>query len=65
MIARPVRLDREHQARIDALPVDEDRAGAALSDEAALLRPGQAEVVAKHVEERVVRQDLEDARRAR
>ncbi len=56
VIARAVRLDAEHQARVDAPAVDQDRARAALPDEAALLGPGQAEVVAQDVEERVVRQ---------
>ena len=61
---RAVRLDREHQARIDAHAVDHDGAGAAFADEAALLRAGQPEIVAQDLEERVVRRDLDRARPA-
>ena len=50
-----VRLGREHEARVDAPVVDEHRARAALADEAALLRAGQAEVVAQDLEQRVLR----------
>ena len=63
--ARAVRLDREDQARIDADVVDQDRAGAALADQAALLGPGQPEVVAEHLEERVVRRDRRSSARGR
>ena len=38
-------------------PVDQDRARPALADETALLRPGQPEVVAQDLEQRVVRRD--------
>ena len=51
-------LDAEHQARVDALAVDDDGARAALPDEAALLRAGQTEVVAQDVEQRVVDLDV-------
>ena len=63
MTSAAVRLDGEHEARVDAPPVDEHRARAALADEAALLGAGQPEVVAQDVEQRVVRRDL-DARGA-
>ena len=49
-----VHLGSEDEAGVDAAVVDQDRAGAALADEAALLRPGQAEVRAEHVEQRVM-----------
>ena len=49
-----VHLGGEHEAGVDAAVVDQDRAGAALADEAALLRSGQAEVRAEHVEQRVM-----------
>ena len=60
-----VRLDAEHQARVDALAVDDDRARAALPDEAALLRAGQPEVVAQDLEQRVVRQRRRSTGRGR
>ena len=50
-----VGLDREHQARVHALAIEQDGARAALPDEAAFLGPGQAKVVPKDVEQRVVR----------
>ena len=43
---------RERQTRQDTLAVDDDRAGAARTLIAALLRPGQAEYVAERVEQR-------------
>ena len=64
-ISRAVGLDREHQAGVDGPAVDDDGAGAALADEAALLGAGQLEVVAQDVEQRVVRGHLERARGAR
>ena len=57
-----VHLGGEDEARVDAAVVDQDRAGAALADEAALLRAGQAEVRAEHVEQRVMGFDVERAR---
>ena len=54
-----VRLDRQDEAGVDDAAVQADRAGAALAHEAALLRAGQLEVVAEHVEQRVMRGDLE------
>ena len=56
---RAVGLDGEHQARVDAHVVDQDGARAALADEAALLRAGQPEVVAQHLEQGVVGRDLD------
>ena len=44
-------LADRHEAAVDDRAVDEDRAGAALAFAAALLRAGQAEVLAQHVEE--------------
>jgi hypothetical protein len=58
---RAVGLDAEHQARIDRGTVDQHGTGAALADEAALLRPRQGQVLPQHVEERVVRLDLDRA----
>ena len=57
-----VRLDREHQARVDADVVHQHGARAALPDETALLGPGQPEVVPEDLEERVVREDVGRAR---
>ena len=51
---RAVRLDCEHQARIHADAVDQHGARAALPDQAALLGPGQAEVIAEDLEQGVV-----------
>ena len=61
----PVRLGGEHQARVDAPVADEHRARAALPDETALLRAGQAGLVAQDLEQRVVRLDLERDLRVR
>ncbi len=44
--------DGEQQAAVDAPPVDQDRAGAALAVVAALLGTGQAEVFPQQVQER-------------
>ena len=49
-----VGLGGEHEARVHAPAVDQHGARAALPDEAALLRPGEPEVVAQGVEQRVV-----------
>ena len=56
-----VGLDGKNQAGVDGAPVEDDRAGAALADEAALLRAGQPQVVAQHVEQGVVDGDLDGA----
>ena len=55
----PVHLDGKHETGVDALTVNEHRAGAALSFGAALLRAGQSEVVAKDVEEGAMDGNLE------
>src|SRR5262245_40544167 len=44
--------DGEREAGVDAPPVDQDGAGAALAVVAALLGPGQAEVLAQRVQQR-------------
>ena len=54
-----VGLDRQHQAGVDDAPVEPHRAGAALPDQAALLRARQVEVVAEDLEERVMGRDLQ------
>ena len=59
---RAVGLHGEHQARIHADVIDEDRARPALPHEAALLRAGQPEIVAQDVEEGVMDGDLGRAR---
>ena len=46
-----VDLADRHQARVDDLAVEEDGAGAALAFATALLRPGQAEVLAQDIEQ--------------
>src|SRR5262245_8738985 len=46
-----VGLDREHGARLDRVPVQLDRAGAADGRVAADLRTGEAEAVAKEVDQ--------------
>ena len=48
---RAVDLADRDEAADDDLAVDEHRAGAALALAAALLRPGQAEVLAQDVEQ--------------
>ena len=53
-----VRLNREHRAGLGALPVDVDRAGAAVARVAADVRAGQAEDVAKQVDEEQPRLDV-------
>src|SRR5204862_3130857 len=45
-------------ARLDRLPVDENRAGAALTFAAAVLRAGEIQRVAKHGEQRLVGCDV-------
>ena len=57
VISRPSHLDGERQAREQRLAVDEHRAGAALAELAAVLRPGEAEVLAQDLEQRAVRRD--------
>ena len=47
-----VRLHRQRHAGVARLPVDEHRARAALAPLASDLRPGQAEPVAQHVQQR-------------
>ena len=49
-----IRLIREHQAGVDGLAVHEHRARAALALAAAFLGPGQAQVLAQHVDEPLV-----------
>ena len=44
-------LADRHEAGVDDLAVEEDRAGAALPFPAALLRPGEPEVLAQDVEQ--------------
>ena len=56
--AAPVGLDREHRARLGALAVDVDRAGAAVARVAADVRAGQPEVVAQQVDEQEARLDV-------
>ena len=56
-----VGLHAEHQARVDAAPVDEHRARTALPDEAALLGAGQGEILTEDIEQGVVRLDLDRA----
>ena len=63
--AQPSGLGGQHQARVDASPVHEHRARAALADEAALLGPREPEVVAQGVEQRPLGRDAELARSAR
>ena len=50
-------LDGEREAGEDRLAVDEDRAGAALAQLAAVLGPGQRHVLAQHLEEGAVDRD--------
>jgi hypothetical protein len=42
--------DRQRQAAVDPLPVEQDRAGSALAVVTALLDPGQVEMLAQEVE---------------
>ena len=51
--------DGEQQAGVRAAAVDEHGARAALAVVAALLRPGEPELLAQHVEERRARVDLD------
>ena len=48
------RLGGEHQAGEHGLPVDENRARAALTELAAVLRARELQVLAQHLEERLV-----------
>src|SRR5439155_16401013 len=48
-------LGAEHQARADEPPVDDDAAGAAIARAAAFLAAGEMQVVAQHVEQRLLR----------
>jgi hypothetical protein len=49
----------ERQAAVDALSVDDHRAGAALSLVAALLRTGQPEMLTQRIEQRYTRIEIE------
>src|SRR6185437_11080055 len=51
----PLGLDREHQARAGDVAVDDDGAGAAIARAAAFLAAGQPELVAQHIEHRLLR----------
>src|SRR5262245_23558303 len=51
---RVLALDGQRETGEHRLPVQEDRAGPALSELAAMLGPGQREVLAQHLEERPV-----------
>jgi len=51
--------DRERQTTIDALSIDDDRAGAALPLVAALLRAGQPEMLAQRIEQSGARVEIE------
>ena len=51
VISRPTARGRQHQARAHQHAVDEHRARAALALLARVLRPGQAETLAQHVEQ--------------
>src|SRR5262245_39167162 len=55
---RPVRLDREHAARLHGLAVDVDGAGAAGDGVAAHVRAGEVEVLAEEVDEQPTLLDL-------
>ena len=56
MVTSPaIRLDGQHQARVDRPAVDEHGAGAALAFRAALLGPRELHLIAQHREQRVVR----------
>src|SRR4051812_2615271 len=52
--ARALGLDAEHEARIHRLAVEDDGAGAAVSDVASLLRSAQARFVAQHVQQAAI-----------
>src|SRR5918999_233305 len=55
---RPVGLDREHHAGLDRVPVQQDRARAAVAGVAADMRPRQLEVVTQEVDEQAPRFDV-------
>src|ERR1051325_646050 len=59
-----VRLHGEHRARLHRLPVEEDRADAALAGVAADVRAGEAELVAQEVDEEEARLDVRRLLRA-
>ena len=48
-------FDREHQARTDEAAVEQHRTGAAVAGCAAFLRAGQSQIVAQHIEHRLLR----------
>ena len=52
--AAALALHGQRQAGEHGLPVDEDRAGAALAELAAVLGAGEVEILAEHLEERLV-----------
>src|SRR5205823_14538441 len=56
---RAIMHHRECQTAVDALSVDDDRAGAALSLVAALLRAGQREMLAQRIEQRGARVEID------
>ena len=60
-----VGLDGQDEARVDDPSVETDGAGAALPDEAALLRAREGQVVTKDIQERVVGRDLQASRDGR
>ena len=56
-IARALAFEREHQAGKHRLAVDQHRAGAAFAELAAVLGAGEVEVLAQHLEQRLVRRE--------
>ena len=57
-----VALARRDEARVDDLAVEHHRARAALAFAAALLRAGEPQVLAQHVEQALPRRALDGAR---
>ena len=55
--AAALALEAEHEAREHRLAVHEHRAGAALAELAAVLGARQAQVLAQHLEQRLVRRE--------
>src|SRR5688572_20393685 len=53
----PDGVEAEEEAGEHRLPVDEHRAGAALAELAAVLRPGQPHALAEHLEQGLVREE--------
>ena len=51
----PLALDRKHQAGEHGLAVDQDRARPALAELAAVLGAGEVQLLAEHLEQRLVR----------